>query len=406
MLEWRVSAAVLLALTVGAVPVRGQETRAEALAKERAEKAKQVKPYTAGKIERAMLYYERNNPLTRLAPRNGFFVEYGYTGKPVGSGIAFGGGWRHDVFNRTGRIVLEAGHSLRSYRMVRADFSLPRLLDERLEGGVEASYYHNPQEDFYGLGPDSVKADRTSFLYKAPEVQGRVVFKPAPWFNTGVRLARSDVSIGRGTDKRFPSIEDRFTEPDAPGLLDDPAFLSTDLFATVDTRDQPGNARAGGYYGVLWRRYNDSDLDRYSFDRLDVDLQHFLPIFDKKRVLAGRLQLLTTTANDENEVPFYYRPTLGGSDSLRSFADFRFRDRNVLSMNVEYRWEAFSGLDMALFTDWGGVAPSFSDLELAQEKAYGIGLRFNTYKAVFLRFDVAGGGSEGVRYFLKFSGVF
>jgi outer membrane protein assembly factor BamA len=406
MLERRVAAAALLALTVVSVPVSGQETRAEVLARERAEKAKQLKPYTAGKIERAMLYFERNNPLERFAPRNGFFVEYGYTGKPVGSGIAFGGGWRHDLFDRNGRIVLEAGHSLRSYRMVRADFSLPRLLDERLELGVEASYYRNPQEDFYGIGRDTIKEDRTSFLYKAPEVQGRVVFTPTEWFNTGLRVARTAVSIDRGTDKRFPSIEERFTEPEAPGLLDDPAFLSTDLFATVDTRDQPGNARAGGYYGLLWRRYNDSDLDRYSFDRVDLDLQHFVPIFDKKRVLAGRVQLLTTTANDDNEVPFYYRPTLGGSDTLRSFADFRFRDRNVLSMNVEYRWEAFSGLDMALFTDWGSVAPRFSDLELAGEKAYGIGLRFNTYKAVFLRFDVAGGGSEGIRYFLKFRGAF
>jgi hypothetical protein len=33
-------------------------------------------------------------------------------------------------------------------------------------------------------------------------------------------------------------------------------------------------------------------------------------------------------------------------------------------------------------------------------------MRFNTYKAVFLRFDVAAGGREGVRFFMKFSGAF
>jgi hypothetical protein len=48
-----------------------------------------------------------------------------------------------------------------------------------------------------------------------------------------------------------------------------------------------------------------------------------------------------------------------------------------------------------------------SELEFARIRgAYGIGLRFNTYKAVFLRFDVAGGGSEGIRAFLKFSKAF
>ena len=49
-------------------------------------------------------------------------------------------------------------------------------------------------------------------------------------------------------------------------------------------------------------------------------------------------------------------PTLGGSTTLRGFSEFRFRDRNAFLINAEYRWEAFSGLDMALFGDWGDVA--------------------------------------------------
>jgi hypothetical protein len=62
---------------------------------------------------------------------------------------------------------------------------------------------------------------------------------------------------------------------------------------------------------------------------------------------------------------------------------------------------------MALLTDFGTVAPRISDLEFADVRgAYGIGLRCNTYRAVFLRLDVAGGGSEGIRTFLKFSKAF
>ncbi len=138
-----------------------------------------------------------------------------------------------------------------------------------------------------------------------------------------------------------------------------------------------------------------------------MEAQQFLPIFDKKRVIALRVQLLTTTATDGQEVPFYFRPTLGGSTSLRNVADFRFRDRNVLATTIEYRWEAFSGLDMALFSDFGSVAGRVSDLDLGQiDAAYGIGLRFNTYKAVFLRLDVAAGSDDGIRTFLKFSKVF
>jgi outer membrane translocation and assembly module TamA len=401
-------AATLVAAIGGIFPsnARSQETRAELLENQRAEKAKQLAPYEPTKIERWLIYFDRHNPADWLAPHNGFYITYGYTGKPTGSGVGFGGGWRHDVLNRNGRVVFEAGHSLRGYRLVRADFSLPRLMDERLEIGIEGAHRHHPQEDFYGLGGGSLESDRTSFLYKGPDVQGRAMFTPVRWFNTGVRVGWTDVSIGSGKDKRFPTTEQLFTEATAPGLLEDPAFFYNELVAAIDTRDQRGNARAGGYYGVVWRRYHDSDLDRYSFDHMDVELQQFFPIFDKKRVIAARLQFLATTADDGQEVPFYYRPTLGGGKSLRSYADFRFRDRNVLFANIEYRWEAFSNLDMALFTDLGSVAPRFSDLELATEKAYGIGLRFNTHKTVFMRLDVAGGGREGVRTFLKFSGIF
>ena len=401
-------AATVVAAIVAVLPstAQSQETRAELLEKERAEKAKRLAPYEPTTIEKWLIRLDRNNPMDWLAPHNGFFVSYGYTDKPTGSGIAFGGGWRHDVLNRNGRIVLEAGHSFRGYRMVRADFSLPRLMDERLEVGVEGAHRHHPQEDFYGLGGASLKEHRTSFLYKAPEVQGRALFSPVGWFNTGVRVGWTDVSIGSGKDKRFPTTEELFIEATAPGLFDDPAFLYNELSAAVDTRDQPGNPRAGGYYGVLWRRYNDVDLDRYSFDHINLELQQFFPIFDKKRVIAARVQLLTTTANDGQEVPFYYRPTLGGGKSLRGYADFRFRERNVLFANIEYRWEALAGLDMALFTDMGSVASRFSDLDFGAERAYGIGLRFNTYKTVYLRLDVAAGGRDGIRTFLKFNNIF
>lgn len=400
-----VACAVLIAMP--AASAAAQETRAETLARQRAEKAAQLQPYEPNRLEEGLLWYERTDPLAKIAPYNGFYVQYGYTGKPVGSGIAIGGGWRRDLLDRNARVVFEAGQSMRGYRMARIDFSLPRLLDERVEIGVEGAYRHHPQEDFYGLGFDSLRGDRVNFRYRAPEIQGRAMFKPADWLNAGVRLGRMNVSLGEGTDPRFPSIEERFTDADAPGLAVQPDYTYGDLFATLDTRDQPGNARDGAYLGVLWRRYNDLDFDQYSFHSVDVEAQHFLPIFDKKRVLAARLHLIATTAADGQEVPFYFRPTIGGGDSLRSASDYRFRDRNVAVMNFEYRWEAFSGLDMALFSDFGTVAPRLSGLEFSRIRgAYGIGLRFNTYKAVFLRLDVAAGGSEGIRTFLKYSKAF
>ena len=231
--------------------------------------------------------------------------------------------------------------------------------------------------------------------------------RPAPGLQLGLRTGRLSPDVGAGRDSRFPSIEERFGDNEAPGLARQPDFAYVDVSGAFDTRDQPGNPRAGGYYGAAWRRYSDLDFDRFNFHVFEADLQHFFPVFDKKRVFAIRGRVTTTDTAPGQTVPFYLRPTLGGSDSLRSARDFRFRDSHVLAMNVEYRWEAFSGLDMALFTDVGKVAAARSHLNLrGLERAHDLGLRFNTYRAVFLRIDAAVAGSEAPRLFIKFSKAF
>ena len=99
-------------------------------------------------------------------------------------------------------------------------------------------------------------------------------------------------------------------------------------------------------------------------------------------------------------------PTLGGSDDLRGFEDFRFRDRNMVVVNAEYRWEAFSGLDVALFADAGQVAARASDFGLRDmNTAAGFGFRFNTAKKVFYR-SMSGSRREGTRVYMKFGNVF
>ena len=384
-----------------------QSTRAEVLERQRAEKATELHPYRPRKLERLMLRFESDNPLVLIAPYNGLFLEYGYSHKPVGSGIGFGGGFRHDLFGRRARVEVEAGISIKNYQLLRADFSTPYLFDDRLELGVEATYHHHPQEDFYGLGVRSLVDDRVNYLFDAREFQARAVARPVPWLEAGVRVGRLDPSIDRGKDSGYRSIEEVFTDPSAPGLTLQPDFTYGELFGAIDYRDEPGNARDGGLYRLSWRKYSDGSVNRYGFRRLDATVQQFFPIFDKKRVFAFQWHLIASAEDTGQQVPFYLKPTLGGSHSIRSLPDLRLRDDNIMYLNFEYRWEAFSILDMALFTDWGKVAADPGDLGFSDMKhGYGIGFRFSTAKAVLLRFDIAGGGGEGIQYLFKFSKAF
>jgi hypothetical protein len=76
-------------------------------------------------------------------------------------------------------------------------------------------------------------------------------------------------------------------------------------------------------------------------------------------------------------------------------------------MNAEYRWEAFAGLDMALFFDAGEVRPDWEQIDLQELKtSYGVGFRFNTFRSVFMRLDIGAGGGEGTQIFFKFGPAF
>jgi outer membrane protein assembly factor BamA len=227
-----------------------------------------------------------------------------------------------------------------------------------------------------------------------------------PVLSAGLRAGRLDVELGPGEDSRFPSIEQRFSDAGAPGLNEQPAFLYRELFVDFDSRDARGNPRSGGHYRAAWLAYDDRDFDRYSFSRFSLDASHFFPIFDKKRVFLVRGRVISSTADEGSVVPFYLRPTLGGSHSLRSVDDFRFRDTHMMVFNAEYRWEALSGLDMTLFADAGKVASTWDDLDLGDlHKAYGIGFRFNSATGIFYRIDIAR-GEEGFKFHFKFSGPF
>jgi hypothetical protein len=395
--------ATTLFLPTTALP---QTTRTEALEQQRSDRAKQLETYKPGRLEKLFLNADEGKLQRWIAPHNGFFAGYGYTYKPSGAGFALGGGFRHDLFDRRARVVFEAGESFRNYHMVRGDFSLPRLARGRLELGGEGVYRHQPQDDYYGPGPDSRSEDRVSFLYKDQEFQGRAIATLRPWLSAGTRVAHLAPKIRSGTDDRFPSIEEVFDDAAAPGLSEQPAFLYGEGFAEVDYRDETGHTRAGGHYSLTFRKYSDRDFDKYGFRSVDLVLQQYIPIFDKKRVFALQLAVAGTDANDGHQVPFYMQPTLGGGQTLRTSRDYRFRDTHAMWMNAEYRWEAFSALDMALFTDWGKVAPRFSDLDFSNlEHAYGIGFRVIAARTVIFRLDLAT-GSEGMRTVVKYSRVF
>ena len=395
---------VLCALPAFAQDVEA-DSRAELLAKLREEKAKALQPYEPKGVEKALLYIEENRIIERLTIADGWYPRIG--GLTTGGGFAAGAGYRKHLFNDQLFLNTSAAISTKAYKEVVAQASYPRLWNERLEIGTNFRWRDFPQEDFFGIGPDSRLDTRTNYAFESTDINGLVAVKPFRWLRIGSEIGLLSPTIEPGTDSRMPSIEALFSDAEAPGLVQQPTFLYKNMFVEVDYRDQPGNARSGGLWRATYGAWNDRDVNLFDFGRFDFEAAHFFPIFDKKRVFAVRGVVSYVNNDPGNRVPFYFYPYIGGSETIRSYREFRFRDENAIFFNLEYRWEAFSGMDMALFFDSGKVTEDWQNIDLQELRtAYGIGFRFNTFKSVFMRLDIGAGGGEGVRIFWKFGPAF
>jgi outer membrane protein assembly factor BamA len=155
-------------------------------------------------------------------------------------------------------------------------------------------------------------------------------------------------------------------------------------------------------------KYLDQTADQYSFNRWEVDLQQYLPIFTPSRLIALRANAIGVIPDEGHDVPFYLQPALGGSHSIRGYPYQRFRDRNSLLLQAEYRFILNDFMTGSLFYDTGKVAFDRKDLwdlgDLRDD--YGFSIRFGFAGIAALRAEVVFGGDEGNVYALRFSDVF
>jgi outer membrane translocation and assembly module TamA len=180
-----------------------------------------------------------------------------------------------------------------------------------------------------------------------------------------------------------------------------PSFLHGDLSFAYDTRTHPGHPTAGGVYRGAWVGYGDRDHAGYTFARYETEGAHFVPLAHGRVVLAMRGLGVFSTSKTSSIIPFYLLPSLGGNNTLRGYADYRFHDRHLLVANIESRTSLTMHVDGALFFDAGNVAAHVDELNLART-SYGAGVRLHTGASTLARLDIAR-GHEGWRVLFRIS---
>ena len=136
--------------------------------------------------------------------------------------------------------------------------------------------------------------------------------------------------MGPGTDRRYTLGGDRCTRRRRRPASTAVEICATGGFVQYDWRDRPAGPRRGGNYFAQFSDYRDRTLGIGDFRRLDLEAQQYIPLLNQRRVLAFRAKSALGFREGGQAIPFYMQPSLGGSEDLRGFRPFRFRDDNLL----------------------------------------------------------------------------
>jgi hypothetical protein len=256
-------------------------------------------------------------------------------------------------------------------------------------------YQDAPQISFFGLGMNSTTADQTDFRLRTIAASGKVEARSGG-FTVGARLGWiAGRGIEPGTSTIVSSIGDRFGPADTPGFSDPVRYAHIGAFVELDRRNAPGYPTSGGIYRLEMTTFRGLSAETPRVERLDLDAAQFLALTRRNAGLALRARVTLSQPAAGTDVPIYLMPTIGGSESLRGYANFRFRDRQAALVSVEYRYPVVRMLDAALFADAGTVASTPAALGYGPvARDYGFGLRFHSETRSIFRVDLAH-GSEG-----------
>jgi hypothetical protein len=290
---------------------------------------------------------------------------------------------------------------------------------------------------FFGLGPNSTLAGQSVFGMRESILGGNVV-KPvqsAGRLNLAL-LGEANgrfVSLRGNHQENRPSIEQAYNEASAPGLRTQPGFLQ--LGEGVRIKPILFNDHVQLNYLGSFQQFFAPSNSHYSFLRWTADLGHTFPLYgitqsaapkdtngpdecatgvgadkcppvsksrNRSGAIGARLLLSESWTSGSSVVPFYFQPTLGGSDvngtpTLGAYQDYRFRGPNLLLIRESLEHSIWGPFGFQFLADQGKVALTRSDIDfshLRHSYAAGFTIRAGGLPEIFFLY-AWGAGSEG-----------
>jgi len=246
-------------------------------------------------------------------------------------------------------------------------------------------------DKFWGTGNKTLDTGTEEYFREDFNFQLEVQVPPVLFFadRTGFILDYKNTAVVDVQDNQF--------------LIDESVngFKGGDLYGiglnlVWDRRDNLFYPTTGHYQYIKFIVY--PEPSDFVFSTFELDVRYYKKLL-KNQVLATNLYLKSVGSN----APFYELPALGGQNRMRGYFQGRYRDRNYVAFQTEFRQYVSEKLGFVAFAGFGDVGQEITDLTLKDLKySFGGGLRylFNKKENVNLRMDIGVGrdGNTGVYF--------
>jgi hypothetical protein len=333
-------------------------------------------------------------------------------GVASGGGLGVGVGYDSADAERWYREA-EAMVTLRRYWSLEGEFGR-RSASNRWQIAAFGAVRHMGRLDYFGIGPDTTFENRSAFTLRETAVGSRGWFHVTPALRLGGSVAAYIPNLGPGASPSVRSIESVFAQSSVPGGQVEPTYGRYRAFVELL---HPAADESEGYRGAYQGAFEvvrDLESGSHDFHRWEAEVQQRIPGFKPGQRLT--LHGFVASTNTSADVPFYMLYTLGGSGglktfrpdllggatraSLRGFRNYRFRDRDLILMQAEYRIPLHRYVHSSVFFDAGQVASHTSELFSHLRTSTGFSLSLVRREKTVGRMDV--GFGEGVHIMWSF----
>jgi len=283
---------------------------------------------------------------------------------------------RKDTISPASQILFGLGFTQNNQTI----FSLPFdfYLKERKHQISGEFSYTDFMYNFYGVG--DMKDVNEKFEVQFPRFRLNYLRKVRSHFFVGARWWYEKYDI-RKTEE-FGLLQSGLIEGGEGNTTSGPG-----LVVLFDTRDNVYASTTGHYLEVVFHNQDKIWGSDYAYNRYRFDYRTFHTV-RRRQTLAFNLFGDFVSGS----VPFNQLPLIGGAKRMRGFYEGRYRDRNLLLAQFEYRKQIFKRWGINAFVNNAWLSSDLYDFNNHDSHlAVGAGIRyfFDTEKKVHLRFDVA-----------------